>query len=198
MAPAGERPSSRPTPVLLTLALTGLLAGAVANALPAFTVDSAVARGIGESAAGLILALGSAAAVLGRVTTGWVADRRRSPGLTELAALTGTGVVSLLALTLSAGGDVLFVAAVLTGFATAWGWPGLIYYATVRTHPATPGPATGLVLSCVYAGNILGPAGVGLLAQHGSYAHAWAVATVLLALSTAAALAADDGWLVSR
>jgi predicted MFS family arabinose efflux permease len=167
-----------------------MLAGGVGNALPAFAVDSAVSQGIGESAAGLILALGGAAAVIGRVGAGWVADRRRSPGLSELAALTAASIASLLGLALSGGNHALFVVAALAGFATAWGWPGLIYYATVRTHPATPAAATGFVLSCVYVGNILGPLGVGLLAQHGSYAHAWGVAAATMALATAAALAA--------
>jgi hypothetical protein len=99
----------------------------VGNSVPAFAVDSAVARGIGESAAGLVLAMGSVMAVIGRLSGGWVADRRGSSGLLELATLTGAGV--------------------LAAFGAAWGWPGLIHYAAVRSHRATPGPASSFVLS---------------------------------------------------
>jgi predicted MFS family arabinose efflux permease len=176
--------------LLVAIGLTGLLAGAVANALPAFAVDSAVARGIAQGPAGVIFALGSAAAILARLGSGWFVDRRRSPGFAELAGLTSLGGISLLALSLSGGSNVLFVAALIAGFGTAWGWPGLIYYATVRSHPATPAAATGLVLSCVYLGNILGPAAVGLLAEHGSYERAWAVGAGVLVLATAATLVA--------
>ncbi len=188
--PAGRRARGGRTRLLLALAATGLLAGGVGNAVPAFAVDSAVARGIGESAAGLVLAMGSVMAVIGRLSTGWVADRRHSPGLVELAATTGVGVLAFAVLIASGSGHVLYVAAVLLAFATAWGWPGLIYFAAVRTHPATPGPASGFVLSWVYVGNVLGPLGVGFIAEHGSYRQAWIASGAVLLAATATALLA--------
>ena len=174
----------------MTTALAGLLAGALGNALPAFAVDSAVENGFTESEAGLLLAMGSAAAVLVRVGAGWVADRRGSAGYSELLALTGAGAVALVALALSGDSHVLYVLATLAVFAAGWGWPGLIYYATVRSHRAAPGAATGFVLSWVYVGNVLGPVSVGFIAEHRSYADAWALGAAVLALATLAALAA--------
>ena len=184
------RSAGRPGALLMMTALAGLLAGTIGNAVPAFAVDSAVEHGFTESAAGLLLAIGSAAAVLVRVGAGWVADRRASAGFSELLALTGAGAVAMVALALSGGSHALYVLATLAVFAAAWGWPGLIYYATVRSHRSAPGAATGFVLSWVYVGNVLGPASVGFIAEHHSYAEAWGYGAGVLALATLAALAA--------
>lgn len=183
-----ERPkrAGRPTPLLLTLALVGLFAGAVANAIPSFAVDSAVANGFGESAAGLLLALGSAAAIVVRVGAGWVADRRGSIGFSELLWLTAAGAVALVGLALAGENQALYVLATLAVFATGWGWPGLIHYATVRSHRETSAAASGFVLSWIYVGNVVGPAIVGFVAEHRSYADAWAYGAVVLALAAAA------------
>jgi MFS family permease len=192
----GGRPSrrpealGRPTPLLLMTALAGLLAGAVGNSLPAFAVDSAVTRGIDETTAGLLLALGSAAAVTGRVATGWLADRRGSAGYAELAALTAAGAVAVAVLAASGESQVLFAVAILAAFAFGWGWPGLVYYATVHSHPGKPGPASAFMLSSVYVGNIVGPTVVGFIAEHRSYSAAWAVAAGILMAASLAAMAA--------
>jgi MFS family permease len=186
-AGAARRPR---TPVLALTAAAGLLGGAVGNSIPAFAVDSAVSHGLLESTGAAILAAGSLAAVVVRVSTGWIADRRASAGYRELAALTAAGAVALAALALSGGSDALFVAATIAAFATGWGWPGIIYYATVRSHRATPGAATGTVLSAVYVGNVIGPVTVGFIAEHASYANAWALCAGVLGVATAAALCA--------
>jgi MFS family permease len=176
--------------LLVLLAIAGLLAGAVGNAIPTFTVDSSVARGIDESLAGLLLAAGSLASIAGRIGSGWVADRRGSLGIAELATLTAIGALACAALALSHDSDTLFAVAVIAGFGAGWGWAGVIYFAVVRTHPQAPAAATAFVLSVVFVGNVIGPAGVGFIAQHGSYELAWGVGAAVLALATAAALAA--------
>ena len=180
------RRAGKPTPLLLTLALVGLFAGAVANAIPSFAVDSAVARGFGEASAGLLLALGSLVAVVVRVGAGWVADRRGSIGFSELLWLTGAGAFALAGLALAGENQVLYVLATLAVFATGWGWPGLIHYATVRSHRETSAAASGFVLSWIYVGNVVGPAIVGFVAEHRSYADAWAYGAVVLALAAGA------------
>jgi MFS family permease len=193
---AGPRPQltarghARPGPLLLSMALVGLLAGAVANAVPAFAVDSAVSHGFGEGPAGLLLAVGSAFAVLVRVGAGWVADRRGSAGFSELLALTGTGTLALVALALVGDSDALYALATLAVFAAAWGWPGLLHFATIRSHRAAPATATGFVLAWIYVGNVIGPATVGFIAEHRSYADAWIYGATVLALATLATLAA--------
>jgi hypothetical protein len=42
----------------------------------------------------------------------------------------------------------------------------------------------------VYVGNVLGPLGVGFVAQHGSYRQAWLASALVLMPATGAALAA--------
>ncbi len=191
VAPSGdEARGGVRTRLLVLLAIAGLLAGAVGNAIPTFTVDSSVARGIDESLAGLLLAAGSLASIAGRIGSGWVADKRGSLGIAELATLTAIGALACSALALSHDSDALFAVAVIAGFGAGWGWAGVIYFAVVRTHPQTPAAATAFVLSVVFVGNVIGPAGVGFIAQHGSYELAWGVGAAVLALATAAALAA--------
>jgi MFS family permease len=190
--PGTRAPAARPRPtrLLVLMGIFGLLGGAVGNSLPAFAVDSAVTRGIGEGAAGLILALGSATAVVGRIGAGLVVDRRGSAGYTELLALTVAGSLALAVLAASGGSDALFVVAIVASFGCAWSWQGLIYYAAVRSHPSAPGAATAVVLSSVYAGNVIGPVVVGLVAEHRSYDAAWGLAAVVLVLATPAGIAA--------
>ena len=55
--------------------------------------------------------------------------------------------MALVALALSGDSHALFVVATIAVFATGWGWPGLIYYATVRSHREAPAAATAFVLS---------------------------------------------------
>lgn len=186
----GARSRARPGPLLVSMALVGLLAGAVANAVPAFAVDAAVTHGFGEGPAGLLLAVGSAFAVLVRVGAGWVADRRGSSGFPELLFLTGAGTLALVALALVGDSDALYAVAALAVFAAAWGWPGLLHFATIRSHRATPATASGFVLAWIYVGNVIGPATVGFIAEHRSYADAWIYGAAVLGLATVATAAA--------
>ena len=75
----------------------------------------------------------------------------------------------------------------LLGFAGGWGWQGLIHYATVRTHPDAPAASSGLLLTAIYVGMIVGPIMIGLIAASSSYTHAW-ISSV--AFSCVAAVAA--------
>jgi MFS family permease len=193
LAPArsrGAKPHIGIDRFLLALAVSGLCAGAIGNALPAFTVDAATAVGLGHNSASLLLALGGGAAIVGRIGAGWVADRRRSPGLTELIVMTVIGAAGFAVLVAGHGSHVVFVIATLVAFAGGWGWPGIMYFATVRAHPLAAGSATGFVLSWVYTGNVLGPVAVGAIADAASYTAAWAVSAVVLVASAAAAAVA--------
>lgn len=175
---------------LIALGVSGFCAGAIGNALPAFTVDAATAAGLGHNSASLLLALGGGAAVAGRIAAGWLADRRHSSGLGELMAVTLIGAGAFALLAVGHGSRLVFVVATLAAFAGGWGWAGIIYFATVRAHPLAAGTASGFVLSWVYAGNVVGPAGVGAIAESTSYTVAWVVSAVVLAGSAVAAAVA--------
>ncbi|MDP9293672.1 MAG: MFS transporter [Actinomycetota bacterium] len=183
----GERAPWRPTRLLLSLCLVGLAAGAVGNSLAVFTVDASVAHGMTEGAGGALLAAGSGMAVLTRLGSGWLVDRRRTNGTGELAALTVVSVGAFMLLRMSADSDLLFVVGTLLGFASGWGWQGLIHFATVRSHPSAVASASGLVLTAIYIGMVVGPTTTGLVAQHFSYSDAWLMAALFSAVAAVAA-----------
>jgi len=183
----GDRSLRRPTRLLLSLCVVAVAAGAVGNSLAAFTVDASVEHGLSEGAGGALLAAGSGVAVLTRLGSGWVVDRRRSNGIGELTALTLGSVVAFGALRLSADSDVLFVAGTLAGFAGGWGWQGLIHFATVRSHPSSVASASGLVLTAIYIGMVVGPTTTGFIAEHFSYTDAWLMAALFSAAGAVAA-----------
>lgn len=182
-----DRSLRRPTPLLLSLFVVALAAGAVGNSLAAFTVDASVDRGMSEGAGGALLAAGSGVAVLTRLGSGWVVDRRRSNGIGELAVLTLGSVFAFLALRLARDSDALFVAGVLAGFAGGWGWQGLIHFATVRSHPSNVASTSGLVLTAIYVGMVVGPTTTGFVAEHFSYSDAWLMIAGFSAVGAVAA-----------
>jgi cyanate permease len=157
------------------------LAAGAANALGAFLVDSAVARGVSEARAGLTLTLGSALCVLCRLLAGWLADRWTRGHLMFIAALLGVGAVGLALLGVDS--RVALVAGVLLAFGFGWCWPGLLAFAVVKLRPQAPAAATSVTQTGVYAGASAGPLGFGFLAAHASYPVAWVAAAVAMAVA---------------
>jgi predicted MFS family arabinose efflux permease len=189
-AASGGRGERQLNGTLLMIATVGLFAGAAGAGVAAFTVDAAVAHHFDPGTAGLLLAVGSVSAVVGRLGSGWIVDRRDSSGLSELAVLGAIGAASFLLVSVAGNDRLLFVLGTVGCFAAGWGWPGVIYYATVRARSAAPGISTGVVLAWVYVGNLTGPVGAGLLVEHFSYAAAWRAGAIALTLAAVAALAA--------
>jgi MFS family permease len=133
-------------------------------------------------------------AVLTRLGSGWLVDRRCTNGIGELGALTLVSVGAFALLWMSAGSDLLFVTGTLVGFGAGWGWQGLIHFATVRSHPTAVASASGLVLTAIYIGMVFGPATTGFVAQHFSYTDAWLIA----ALSRPSRRSPHGGWLATQ
>jgi len=166
---------------LITLAV-GIGAGSAAvNAMGAFFIRSAVSIGTSDSHAGLIAALASVASLLVRLGIGRRADSRVSGHLRVVAMLCALG--SLGPLLLATGGTRLLLPAALIGYGAGWGWAGLFTFAVARTHPASPGRATGLTQVGASTGACLGPLSFGFTAAHFGYPPAWLGAAVLLAVA---------------
>jgi MFS family permease len=196
---AGARRHGRGGPrgaVLLLLAIAGAFGGGVGNSLVNFTVDAAVAGGMAQASAGLLLSFGAGVAIAVRVGTGQAVDRFDASGFGALAGLMLAGAVGLALLSLGGWGTPLIVAGTLVGFGGAWGWQGLIYHVAVRRHPEAPAAASGLVQAGVYLGTIAGPPLVGVIATASSYAVAWALGAAVSAASGAVVLLA--GRLAAR
>src|SRR5690606_36558262 len=136
-----------------------LLASGAANSLSSFLVDSAAARGLSPSLAGLTLSFGSVVCVAGRVAGGALADRGIGGRISAIAAmlLVGAAGLGLLAI----GGTAPLIGGVVLGFGLGWAWPGLLNFAVVRLHPQAPAAATSITQTGVYAGGCLGPLALG-------------------------------------
>lgn len=159
---------------LLVLGLGGGLSTASATALAAFIVLYATRSGIDLGAAGLLAALASTVNIAVRLVTGYRADKRegghfRSVALTMLVAAVGYLV---LALTPS---PWLVVIGALVAFG-GWGWNGLFHMATMRGYPDYAAPATGVIVTGMSIGGVVGPILFGLIVQEQSYGAAWSVA----------------------
>jgi MFS family permease len=195
VSPAPPAPSRRGRmPMALRwLAVGGACGGAAGNAVSLFVVPSAVDSGLTEVAAGTILAACSALVVAVRIGSGWLADRRRSPGHTEMAWLLGAGTVGCAALALASTAP-LYVAAMPLAMMGAWGWPGLVYFTVTSTNPSDPARASGVVLAGNLTGTLVGPFIVGLLAERHLYGAAWAFCGSLAAIATVAMLVSSRAW----
>lgn len=178
---------------LLLLALGIGLGSAAANPLGAFVVESAVAAGVGVGAAGLLLALGSAAGIGVRVLFGHLADKMESGRLRLVAGMlvVGTGGFVLLA----SGAANLLVVGVVLAFAAGWGWPGLFNFAIVRSNPRAPAAATGITQTGASGGAAAGPLAFGYLVEETSFSTAWMCSGVV-ALAAAAAILAGRSMLL--
>ena len=169
-------------------ALTAALATAATIGLVAFLVIFAVRSGLSETAAGLLLAGTSAAAVVSRVGLGLVADRRRRGLLAQVVVMLVIGAGGFV-LVLTAEPALIVAGAVIAG-GLAWGWPGLLTLASVIQHPTTPAWAVGTMMSGIYVGALSGPLLLGFVAEHAGFTAMWIVCATLSLLAAAAVTAA--------
>ncbi len=206
----GPTPSSAPAPVArkerqklqplrdpgtLLLLATGFGLGFASNsAVLAFFVDAATRSGLSSSAAGLVFAASSLAAIIVRVVAGIACDRLTFRPLRLCAALLTTGAVGVALL--AAGGPGLVPVGGIMAIAGTWGFPGVFWFAVLRAYPQTPGRITG-AMAPASVGGVLGPIGFGVLAANVSDGAAWwatagvALLAALAMLFGAQRLAAD-------
>jgi MFS family permease len=145
------------------LAVATSVGAGAATAIPIFMLPAAVAAGISVSNGGWLLAGGSAAAVLGRLGSGWYADRIGGAGLNIiwLMMVLGCAGCGLLAL----DGTVFLVVGAVIAYACGFGWTGLLNFATVLLNPNAPASAAGLVQSGGAGGAALAPVVFGSLSR---------------------------------
>jgi predicted MFS family arabinose efflux permease len=159
---------------------------AAAGALAAFIVSAAVDSGMGESAAGYMLTIGSALGIVIRVVFGRRADRRDGGHLRVVALMLLGGAAAFVAYAL--GDRVTMIAATPIAFGFGWAWPGLFNFSVVRHNPTAPAAATGITQTGTYVGAMVGPLAFGWIADHASYAAAWWVGASWFVLAAIAVL----------
>jgi MFS family permease len=152
------------------------LGSSAAASLGAYTLSTVVASGIGEGAAGVLVATGSLVGLTSRLVVGHWSDRRRGSQLDLVGWMLALGGVGFLLLGVGREWTMLF--AVPVSFATGWSWLGSYNLAMVKLNPAAPGPAVGITQTGAFAGAIAGPIGLGFLAEEISFSAAWLAAAV--------------------
>lgn len=183
------------SPGLVALSVGGGLGAGTAVALGGFVVESSVASGMTEAAAGVLLMAGSVGALAARVILGWVADARMHRPLRAVAISMAVGAVGYTALAF--GGERLRTVGVLIAFIAGWGWNGLFHLAVVLDHPAAPAAATGVTQTGFFIGAALGPPWFGLVVERSSFRVAW-IGLAVLVLAAAGAVESGRRMVAGR
>lgn len=180
--PAGRRVDVPMGPLVILAAAVGF-ASAANGTLATFVVTAGVEAGLGESAAGLVLTLGSAAGITMRLVVGARADRRGGRHLPVVSVLLAGGALGYLLL--APGLVSTHLAGALVAFGSGWAWPGLFNLAVVRLNPTAPAAATGITQTGVYVGALAGPILFGVVVDSAGYGLAWLLAGVASGLAAA-------------
>jgi MFS family permease len=164
------------------------LASAAANSLGAFLPSWGFQVGLSPSAAGLLMAAGSAVNIGVRVLVGHLADLRYGRNLPVVAAQMLAGAFCLALL--SVPSPWVVVVAGLLAFGLGWSWPGLLLYAVVRLGRDAPASASSIVQAGAFVGGAAGPALFGLVVGVAGYRQAWWAAAVAFLLAAVLVLLA--------
>jgi MFS family permease len=157
---------------LLAVVVAAGCATATANAAGTFFVEWAVRLDQPLHVAGLVFSAASLAAISGRVTVGWMADRSSVDQFRVMGVMMAVGSFGYIAIGASAG-LLPLTAAALVAFAAGWGWPGLLHMSVIRENRDAPAEATGIMQTGIFLGGIVGPAGFGATAAAFGYPPAW-------------------------
>lgn len=168
---------------LVAFAVSGAFAGAAASSLATFYVGSVASGGIDLGVAGLLLSLGSVLSIGARLASGWYTDRSPKDPLKLVAIQFATGGLGVLSLGFTDDRLAFLIVATTVAFAAGWGWAGLLQFAVVRRNLDAPATATAMLQTGVYAGNVLGPIGFGLIVTGFGYVLAWLYAGAALVVS---------------
>jgi MFS family permease len=172
---------------LIWITISGGLGTVAFTALASFYVVTTVESGISNGKAGLMLALGGLVGAAIRVATGaYISRGQRAPDLRSVAVLQFAASLGL-SLLATQQREVI-VPATLLAFAGAWGWTTSYQHALVVYHQDRPGAATGIALTGMAVGAMVGPLLFGLLHEVASTTVAWSTIAGLSALSAATVL----------
>jgi MFS family permease len=175
---------ARPNLPFAVFGVVAMCGAALVNALVTFTVSSLVDIGFTEASAGTLFILASLAAVVTRIVTGQVTDRRRSTGFAPISMMLLVGVVGFVLL--ASGNRTLAAVGVMLVFAGGIGWPGLTHYVVISRHPDQPGGASGLLLTAGFIGGAIGPVAFGALTDATGFRSAWFACAMVAAIGALA------------
>ncbi len=175
---AGKPRPATPLSLLIILSVAVGLGTGGGDTLGGFIVSYSVEAGLTESAAGLMLSLGSLAGLAARVLAGLLIDKRHTADLTSVAGMITAGAIGIMLLNL--GGEAGLYGGAMLAFTAAWGWAGLFTFAIVKDNPEAPATASGITQTGKYIGAALGPPIFGFIADRVSFTAAWWFSTIVL------------------
>ena len=145
------------------------------TALTTFLVTSAVASGLGNGAAGLLVGLAGGAAVLVRISVGARADQAEWRHLRLVGGMLFVGAVGYVLLAAGSAARLapLTVLGALVTYGAGWGWNGVFNLAVSISHPTAPAKASGITLTGNRIAGIAGPFLFALVVTHSSYSVGW-------------------------
>jgi MFS family permease len=173
--------------IVHAIGLTAFLASAASVGFISFLVSYSVDQGIERGAAGLLLAVVSACAAGSRIGLGVLADRGEQDALRPVAAMFAVSAAAYLLLI--PGEPLVIVLAALIVGSFGWAWPGALNLAVVQYSPDAPAWAVGVMLGGLFAGAIVGPLAIGLLADGGHFEWAWVLCSAFALMAAATVLA---------
>lgn len=148
----------------LWLLAAGMIAAVLAaTSIGALGAAGGVEAGLGEAAAGYLVAVGGMAGLAIRLGAGVAADRRDFDPLLAVSGLCVAGAAGWFLM--AAGNQTLFVVGLVVANAFGWGWPGLQHLAVARRFPSATAAASGIAQTGVAGGLLIGPLTLGLLAN---------------------------------
>lgn len=175
--------ASESAPGLLRLGLAGGFAATALGALTAFLMRTLLVAGVPAGVAGTAVMIASLVAIVTKVATGSLLDRRSFEPFRTTAALLATGAAGMLLL--ATGQPWLAVLGSAVAFAGGFGWDGVFLVGLLQAYARTPGRAAGRLQLALAGGTGLGPILFGLLVSTGGYTLTW---TVFAAIAGVAAV----------
>lgn len=167
----------------LWLLAAGLVAAVVAaTSIGALGAAGGVQIGLGEAAAGYLVAAGGLAGLVIRLAAGIGADRWDFDPLVAVSGLCVLGAAGWFLM--ATGQPALFTVGLIVANAFGWGWPGLQHLAVARRFPTATAAASGVAQTGVAIGLLMGPLSLGLLANH-DWSVMWVVAGACALLGAA-------------
>ncbi|HEY5889645.1 MAG TPA: MFS transporter, partial [Acidimicrobiia bacterium] len=136
-------------------AIGGAMGTAAASGVGVFLTESAVAMGMSPSGAGFLLAAGSVAGIIARITAGVAADRIGGIQFRLISMMLAFGAITI---ALGGTGTTAFlVVGTIGAFTGGWAWTGIFFLSLIKTNPTAPGAAAGVGTFSLGLGNASGP-----------------------------------------
>lgn len=150
-----------------------------------YLVSLSASAGASLATAGLVLTLVSTMSIVGRISAGFVVDRRGLDPLPLVVILMLAGGVVTGVLPFARDAAAAFVVLSLVMGASAWSWNGLFHYGIAEQFAERAAQATGVTQVGLFAGAAAGPVVFALASEQTSLAMAWTGtgASLLLAAS---------------